>query len=64
MTSPKASPAPSLLYSGTPAVRWVRTLTEFIDESLAALCARQWQRAPIAVLPCSKPQSKIRRDRW
>ena len=50
MTQRKAQLSPSLLYSAAPAAQWVRTLTEFIDESLAALCARQWQRAPIAVL--------------
>jgi len=37
------------LYSEAPAIEWVRTLTQFIDESLAGLCVRQWQRAPIPV---------------
>ena len=45
MTTRKAPP--SLFYSVAPAVEWVRTLSEFIDESLGALCARQWQRAPV-----------------
>ena len=45
MTTRKAPPSP--FYSVAPAVEWVRTLSEFIDESLGALCARQWQRAPI-----------------
>lgn len=49
MIQRKASSAPSLLYSAAPAVDWVRTLTQFIDESLGALCAAQWQRAPIVV---------------
>jgi len=48
-TQRKAQSASPLLYSGSQAVDWVRTLTQFIDESLAALAVRQWQRAPITV---------------
>jgi hypothetical protein len=46
MTNRKATP--SLLYCAS-SVSWVRTLSSFIDEGVAALCMRQWQRAPLTV---------------
>ena len=49
MIQRKAPPAASLLYAAPPAADWVRTLTQFIDDSLAVLCVRQWQRATIVV---------------
>ncbi len=47
MTNRKATP--SLLYSTESSIGWVRTLSSFIDEGMAALCMRQWQRAPVVV---------------
>jgi len=47
MTQRKA--APSLIYSSASSIGWVRTLTSFIDEGVAALCMRQWQSAPVRV---------------
>ena len=49
MTQRKA--APSLLYSNASSIGWVRTLSSFIDEGVAALCMRQWQSAPVRVAP-------------
>jgi hypothetical protein len=46
MTHRKATP--SLLYSNASSIGWVRTLGSFIDDGMAALCMRQWQRAPLA----------------
>jgi len=40
---------PLLLYSNGPSVGWARALSSLIDEGMAALCMRQWQRAPITV---------------
>jgi hypothetical protein len=42
-------PAPSLLYSSVPSTGWVRTLSSFIDEGVAALCMRQWQSVPVRI---------------
>jgi len=50
MTNRKATP--SLLYSNASSIGWVRTLSAFIDEGVAALCIRQWQRAPV---PLTQP---------
>ncbi len=47
MTQRKATP--SLLYSNASSIGWVRTLSAFIDEGMAALCMQQWQRAPATV---------------
>ena len=47
MTNRKATP--SLLYSNASTIGWVRTLSSFIDEGMAALCMRQWQRAPLTL---------------
>jgi hypothetical protein len=47
MTTRKAPP--SLLYPNGPSIGWARALRTFIDEGMAALCVRQWQRAPITV---------------
>jgi hypothetical protein len=59
-TQRKAQSASPLLYSGSQAVDWVRTLTQFIDESLAALAVRQWQRAPITVMQSAPAQRRFR----
>jgi hypothetical protein len=48
MTNRKATP--SLLYSTASSIGWVRTLSSFIDEGMAALCVRQWQRVPAKVV--------------
>ncbi len=47
MTHRKATP--SLLYSTASSIGWVRTLSAFIDEGMATLCMKQWQRAPATV---------------
>ena len=59
MTTRKA--APSLLYSNGPSINWVRSVRSFIDEGMAALCMRQWQRVPITVAkPLDLPASRRR----
>jgi hypothetical protein len=47
MTIRKA--AASLLCSTRPSINWERALRSFIDEGMAALRIRQWQRVPIVV---------------
>jgi hypothetical protein len=37
-------PLPTLLYTNSRSIGWVRRLSLFIDEGVAALCMRQWQR--------------------
>jgi hypothetical protein len=47
----------SLLYTSPLSTGWTRALRSFIDEGVAALCIRQWQRAPIALtVPVRKPR--------
>ncbi len=59
MTNRKATP--SLLYPNASTIGWVRTLSAFIDEGMAALCMRQWQRAPATVAqPTTVPLSRRR----
>jgi hypothetical protein len=41
--------APLRLYWNGLSPEWARTLRSFVDEAMAALCMRQWQRAPIPV---------------
>lgn len=47
MTNRKATP--SLLYSASP-IGWVRKLNSFVDEGMAALCVRHWQRASLTLV--------------
>jgi len=61
MTNRKA--IPSLLYSTASSIGWVRTLSSFIDEGMAALCMRQWQRAPLTVAQPVMVPSPRRRGR-
>ena len=61
MTNRKATP--SLLYSAASSIGWVRTLSSFIDEGMAALCVRQWQRAPVVVAQPAMVASPRRRIR-
>lgn len=51
---------PSLLYTEGPVAGWARVLEKFIDDSLAPLCIRQWQRAPLTIQHRSAP---LRRPR-
>jgi hypothetical protein len=61
MSTRKATP--SLLYTNSRSSSWVRTLASFIDEGMAALCMRQWQRAPIPVMQKPNPLARTRRTR-
>ncbi len=61
MTTRKA--IPSLLYTNSRSIGWVRTLSAFIDEGMAALCMRQWQRALIPVVQRPNPPVAPRRAR-
>jgi hypothetical protein len=56
-------PSPSLLYTNSLSSGWVRTLASFIDEGMAALCMRQWQRAPIPLTPRPDFSARTRRAR-
>jgi len=47
MTTLKA--ALSRLYWNGPSTEWAHALRSFVDEGLAALCIRHWQRVPITV---------------
>jgi len=59
MTQRKA--APSLFYSSASSIGWVRTLSSFIDEGVAALCKRQWQTASVGVAqPIAAPMPRRR----
>ncbi len=49
MTTRKATLA--LVYTNSGSTGWVRTLSSFIDEGMAALCMRQWQRVPVPLKP-------------
>ena len=40
---------PNLLYSSTVSTSWPRALRSVIEEGLAALCVRQWQRVPVTI---------------
>ena len=44
-------PKPAMLYASGSPVRWLRAAAAVLDESLATLCANQWQRAQLAVVP-------------
>jgi hypothetical protein len=61
MTTRKATP--SLLYPNTRSSDWVRVLSSFIDEGLAALCMRQWQQVPVIVVQPGASNSARRRAR-
>jgi hypothetical protein len=63
MNQRKAPASPALLYSQGAAAGWVRTLTQFMDESFVALCVRQWQRAPLPI-PASVMASRQRVRRF
>ncbi len=61
MTNRKATL--SLLYTNSSSASWVRTLSEFIDEGMAALCMRQWQRVPVPFKPAEPVLIRNRRGR-
>ena len=63
MNQRKAPASPALLYSQGAAAGWVRTLTQFMDESFVALCVRQWQRGPLPI-PASMMASRQRLRRF
>lgn len=48
-----------LLYTESLSAGWVRTLRSCVDEGVAALCIRKWQRVPITVSAQGpKPQAQ------
>jgi hypothetical protein len=62
MTTRKA--AASHLYSTGPSINWARALRSFIEQGMAALCVRQWQRAPIPIAnPLGRTASAVARGR-
>ena len=63
MNQRKAPASPALLYSQGAAAGWVRTLTQFMDESFVGLCVRQWQRGPLPI-PASVMASRRRLRRF
>jgi hypothetical protein len=42
---------PSLLYSGTTPLRWLRTVVSSVEGDLYTLCFSQWRNAPLALAP-------------
>ena len=52
---------PDFLYANLRALDWARMLSSLLDESLAALCIRQWQRVPVTNTPRSYPGTVRRR---
>jgi len=60
MTTRKSKP-PFFLYTDRPPVRWLQAAAAMLDESLATLCARQWQRARfIAIEPSDSRECRRR----
>ncbi len=42
---------PSLLYSGTTPLRWLRTVVSSVEGDLSTLCFSQWRNAPLVLAP-------------
>jgi len=50
----------SFFYSSPSSIGWVRTLSAVIDEGLATLCMRQWQRVPLTIAQPATPPTRRR----